>query len=95
MTTQSMNDASAHTPSSEQSAAFREELDGVRYTRRKFRQERDSLQQRLTAAEQRILALETAIAHALDDSSEDAQTGEITIMRLDYESLLELIGEDS
>lgn len=33
--------------------AAKEELDGVKYTRRKFRQERDDLQQRLTAAEQR------------------------------------------
>ena len=32
-------------------AAFKEELDGVKYTRRKFRQERDALQQRLTDAE--------------------------------------------
>lgn len=32
--------------------AFKEELDGVKYTRRKFRQERDALQQRLTVAEQ-------------------------------------------
>lgn len=33
--------------------AAKEELDGVKYTRRKFRRERDDLQQRLTAAEQR------------------------------------------
>ena len=32
--------------------AFKEELEGVKYTRRKFRQERDALQQRLTVAEQ-------------------------------------------
>ena len=37
--------------------AAKEELDGVKYTRRKFRQERDDLQQRLTAAEQRNAAL--------------------------------------
>lgn len=48
---------------------------------------------RLTAAEQRNEALETAIRQSLDDSSEDAQTGEITIMRLDYETLAALIGE--
>ncbi len=35
-------------------AAFKEELDGVKYTRRKFRQERDSLQQRLTEAERYV-----------------------------------------
>ncbi|WP_300727278.1 hypothetical protein [Pseudomonas sp.] len=35
-------------------AALREELDGVKYTRRKFRQERDALQQRLTDAEQKL-----------------------------------------
>lgn len=35
-------------------AAFKEELDGVKYTRRKFRQERDALQQRLTDAEQKL-----------------------------------------
>jgi hypothetical protein len=35
-------------------AAFNEELDGVKYTRRKFRQERDALQQRLTDAEQKL-----------------------------------------
>lgn len=38
--------------------AFKEELEGVKYTRRKFRQERDALQQRLTAAEQRADLLE-------------------------------------
>ncbi len=39
-------------------AAFKEELDGVKYTRRRFRQERDQLQQRLTAADERADALE-------------------------------------
>ena len=34
--------------------AFKEELDGVKYTRRKFRQERDALQQRLTDAERYV-----------------------------------------
>lgn len=38
--------------------AFKEELEGVKYTRRKFRQERDALQQRLTVAEQRADELE-------------------------------------
>lgn len=32
--------------------AFKEELEGAKYTRRKFRQERDALQQRLNVAEQ-------------------------------------------
>ena len=35
-------------------AAFKEELDGVKYTRRKFRQERDAIQQRLTDAEKKL-----------------------------------------
>lgn len=38
--------------------AFKEELNGVKYTSRKFRQERDALQQRLTVAEQRASELE-------------------------------------
>lgn len=43
--------------------AAKEELEGVKYTRRKFRQERDDLQQRLTAAEQRNSRHESMLRH--------------------------------
>jgi len=53
----------------------------------------EGLQQRLTAAEQRNAELQKAIFSALDDSSENAETGEISITRADYEALTILIGE--
>lgn len=43
-------------------AAFKEELDGVKFTRRRFRQERDALQQRLTAMDERADGFEQRIA---------------------------------
>lgn len=54
-------------------AAAKEELDGVKYVRRKFRQERDELQQRLTAAEQRNAALrqEVATLHAINETPDE------------------------
>lgn len=42
-------------------AAAKEELEGVKYMRRKFRQERDDLQQRLTAVEQRNAVMTDAL----------------------------------
>ena len=51
--------------------AAKEELEGVKYTRRKFRQERDDLQQRLTATEQRFAAL----AKAATEFKEYAESG--------------------
>jgi septal ring factor EnvC (AmiA/AmiB activator) len=47
--------------------AAKEELEGVKYTRRKFRQERDDLQQRLTAAEQRNAELEGLLHEVLKE----------------------------
>jgi len=69
-----------------------------------------TLQQRLTAAEQRNselvelrrerdtaekrkAELESAVCCMLDGSRADAEPGEITIMRADYEALAELIDE--
>lgn len=45
----------------------------------------------LTAAEQRNAELEAAIMSALDDSAEDAQSGEIVIQTEDYEALVALL----
>ena len=50
----------------EREAALREELEGVKYTRRKFCQERDALQQRLIIAEQRA----SDMVHALTIADE-------------------------
>lgn len=50
--------------------AFKEELDGVKYTRRKFRQDRDALQQRLTVAEQRASELEQLLQMFIDNSDD-------------------------
>lgn len=51
-------------------AAFKEELDGVKYTRRKYRQERDDLQQRLTEAEKRALSLDAFAKEMVDAAFE-------------------------
>lgn len=59
----------------------------------RVRVERDNLEQRLTAAEQRNATLETALMTALDDSAEDAQSGEIVIQYEDYEALVALIAK--
>jgi len=50
-------------------------------------------ERRMTHAEQWSATLERAIFRALDDSSEDAETGVIEITRADYEALAILIGE--
>lgn len=50
--------------------AFKEELEGVKYTRRKFRQERDALQQRLTVAEQRESLLASFAKEMIDAAFE-------------------------
>lgn len=74
-------------------AALREELAKKDVAFEDLVQSNCDMGQFLAAAEQRNVALETAIRHALDDSAEDAQTGEITIMQLDYETLATLIDE--
>lgn len=51
--------------------AAKEELDGAKYTRRKFRQERDESQQRLTAAEQRNAAIVGKITKCKECGSSD------------------------
>jgi hypothetical protein len=51
-----------------------------------LRKERDT-------AEKRKAELESAVCCMLDDSSENAETGEITIMRADYEAMAALIDE--
>lgn len=48
--------------------AFKEELEGVKYTRRKFRQERDALQQRLTVAEQRAEDLKKLLCDVINEA---------------------------
>lgn len=50
--------------------AFKEELDGVKYTRRKFRQERDALQQSLTDAEKRVGDLKSLLREGLEEPKE-------------------------
>lgn len=75
--------------------AAKEELDGVKYTRRKFRQERDDLQQRLADAERRnselqkdkdrLDALESNFWDVRHNSYPIADTG-------DSSSSLEIIG---
>jgi DNA repair exonuclease SbcCD ATPase subunit len=81
-------------------AALREELadlaDLKAYVTLPLRErcaERKDLQQRLTAAEQRNETLETALITALDDSAEDAQSGEIVIQYEDYEALVALVAK--
>lgn len=61
-----------------------------------LKSERDvlTLQAELTKARDRVYDLEHAIFHALDDSGEDATTGEITIYKLDFEKLSALVPED-
>lgn len=49
--------------------------------------QRDALQQRLTAADERVHVLELIIRSALDSSAEDAQTGAIELERSDYEAM--------
>lgn len=73
--------------------ALREELDITQRHLDRMIEHGDDLQQRLKAVEQWNAVLERAIFRALDDSSEDATTGEIAIMRADYEALAILIGE--
>lgn len=51
--------------------AFKEELDGVKYTRRKFRQVRDALQQRLTVAEHLLSQVEGACDLAISAIDDD------------------------
>lgn len=51
-------------------SAFKEELDGAKYTRRRFRQERDALQQRLTTAHEKNDALSTAYVRAGEQEHE-------------------------
>lgn len=81
-------------------AALREELatsnkvgTAIGETLGRVTAERDDLHKRLTAAEHWSGTLERAIFRALDDSSEDAETGAIEITRADYEALAILIGE--
>lgn len=53
-----------------------------------------ALQRQLNESRDRVYDLEHAIFHALDDSGEDATTGEITIYKLDFEKLSALVPED-
>ncbi len=56
-------------------------------------EKQEELREERDAAEKRNAELESAVCCMLDDSSENAETGEITIMRCDYEALEILIGE--
>lgn len=65
-------------------AALREELS-------RYKSGHESLYDKWAAAEQRNSELEIAIMSALDDSAEDAQSGEIVIQTEDYEALVALL----
>jgi hypothetical protein len=52
------------------------------------------LQSELTKAREELHTLKHAVWHALDDSTEDAQTGEVTIMVEDFALLSEMVPEE-
>ena len=69
-------------------AAFKEELEGVKYTRRRFRQERDQLQQRLTAADERADVMEGLLIRWLEEPH--VIHARKVILRKDTEAALKL-----
>jgi hypothetical protein len=73
--------------------SLQEELAKTRESHETMRADLIETDRKLTSAEQWGGILERAVFRALDDSSENATTGEITIMRADYEALVILIGE--
>jgi len=54
----------------------------------------DQLQVELANALEELDTLKDAVHHTLDDSEEDAQTGQVTIYRTDFDKLIELVPEE-
>ncbi|ALQ01443.1 hypothetical protein [Pseudomonas brassicacearum] len=54
----------------------------------------DLLQAELASALEELDTLKDAVHHALDDSEEDAQTGQVTLYRTDFDKLIELVPEE-
>ena len=61
---------------------------------RKTEAENAALQSELTKAREELDTLRHAVWHALDDSVENAQTGEVTLSRYDFDELSTLVPEE-